>query len=171
MLTISLFSIVSPVFEERIAQVKQDIEQLQQGNYSTSLGYRLALWDVGLGGIAKRPLFGHGTGMPDSYFENEVVTYKGGIYKDLPNFHKTTHYHNDWIEIGMHIGAVGILALMFFMWGWYQTFKVHHHPILGIALVSYIFLAGLTDTFIIYSRISTLLLVITAITVCWDKNK
>tara|TARA_R110002073_G_scaffold44428_5_gene123112 strand:- start:372 stop:1553 length:1182 start_codon:yes stop_codon:yes gene_type:complete len=167
---ISVFAFSSNGLQDRLSRVKHDIEQLQQGDYSTSLGYRLAMWDVGLNGIATRPLFGHGTGMPESYFNETIKTYKGGVYKDLKKFQRTSHYHNDWIEMGMHLGLLGILALTFLLWSWYQTFKVHHLRVLGIALVSYIFLAGLTDAFIIYSRIPMLLLVITAITISWQEE-
>ena len=64
--------------QQRLAQVQSDIELSRQGKYDTSLGYRLAVWDVGLHGIAEKPLFGHGTGIPESYFEKTVKTYKDG---------------------------------------------------------------------------------------------
>lgn len=170
LLIVSVFAYSSSAFQDRLAQVKTDITLLQQSNYSSSLGYRLAMWDVGLDGIAKRPLFGHGTGRPESYFAETIVTYKNGIYKDLPAFQRTSHYHNDWIEIGMHIGVMGMLALVFLLWRWYQVFKINHIPILGIVLISYIFLAGLMNTFMIQSRIPILLLAITAVTTCWQKE-
>lgn len=170
MIVIAIFAFNSTVFQERIIQVKHDIELLQQGNYSSSVGYRIAIWDVGIDGIAKKPLLGHGTGMPVSYFEDTIVTYKDGVYKELPAFQRTSHYHNDWIEIGMHLGLLGILALSFLFWNWYRTFKVHQLPILGATLVCYIFLAGLTDSFILYNRIPILLLIITAITISWQRE-
>jgi O-antigen ligase len=152
-------------------QVKNDIELLQQGNYSSSLGYRLAMWDVGLHGIAERPFLGHGTGMPESYFDDTIQTYKNGVYKDLPKFQETSHYHNDWIEIAMHIGILGILALMFLLWSWYQAFERKQLKLLGTGLVGYIFLAGFTDAFIIFSRTPVLLLLITAIAMSWQREK
>lgn len=166
-----IFASSSPVFQGRLMQVKSDIELLQQGNYSSSLGYRLAMWDVGLHGIAERPLLGYGTGMSESYFDSAIQTYKNGIYKDLPKFQETSHYHNDWIEIAMHIGVLGILALMFLLWSWYQAFKRKQLELLGAGLVSYIFLAGLTDAFIIFSRTPVLLLLITAIAMSWQKKE
>ena len=165
-----VFAYNSPVFQDRWAQAKNDIELLQQGNYSSSLGYRLAMWDVGLHGIAERPLLGYGTGTPESYFENTILTYKNGIYKNLPEFEETAHYHNDWIEIAMHIGIPGILALLFLLWSWYQIFNRNQLGILGVGLVSYIFLAGLTDTFIIFSRTQVLLLMITAVAISWQRR-
>ncbi len=171
MVAIALFAYSSPVFQDRLAQMRSDIELLQQGNYSSSLGYRLAMWDVGLHGIAERPLTGHGTGAPERYFENTILTYKEGVYKKLPEFQKTSHYHNDWIEIGMHIGIPGLLALFFLIGSWYQVFKKKELNILGIGLASYIFLSGLTDTFLIFSKTPILLLMITAIALNWGSEE
>ena len=167
----AIFAYSSPVFQDRLIQAKSDIELLQQGNYSSSLGYRLAMWDVGLHAIAERPLSGYGTGSPERYFDHAILTYKNGIYKDLPEFQKTSHYHNDWIEIGMHIGVPGMLALLFLYWGWYQAFKRSRLAILGAGLVSYIILAGFTDAFIIFSRTPVLLLLITGITMSWHRQE
>jgi len=166
-----VFAYSSPVFQARLIQIKSDIELLQQGNYSSSLGYRLAMWDVGLHGIAERPLSGFGTGMPEKYFEKTITTYKDGLYKDLPEFQETAHYHNDWIEIGMHIGVPGILVLGFLLWSWYQAFHRNNLNLLGLGLISFIFLSGLTDTFIIFSRTPILLLIITAIALNWYKRE
>lgn len=166
-----VFAYSSPVFQARLIQIKSDIELLQQGNYSSSLGYRLAMWDVGLHGIAERPLSGFGTGMPEKYFEKTIATYKDGLYKDLPEFQETAHYHNDWIEIGMHIGVPGMLILGFLLWSWYQAFQRNNLNLLGLGLISFIFLSGLTDTFIIFSRTPILLLIITAIAINWYKRE
>ena len=157
-------------FQSRLSEMKRDFEHIQQGQYSTSIGYRIAMWDVGLHGIAERPLFGHGTGMPVSYFNEIVKTYKGGIYKGLPDFLGTAHYHNDWIEVGMHTGFLGMLALSFLYWSWYRTFTMGHFPALGWMIVCFIFFAGLSDAFLIFSRIPVLLIIITAIVICWGNT-
>ncbi|PSJ17074.1 O-antigen ligase family protein [Nitrosomonas supralitoralis] len=165
------FAYNSPAFQARLNQIKIDIELMQQGNYSSSLGYRLAMWDVGLHGIAARPLLGFGTGMPEKYFDKTISTYKNGLYKDLPKFQETVHYHNDWIEIGMHIGISGVLALGFLLWSWYQAFNKSHLNLLGSGLISFIILAGLADTFVIFSRTPILLLIITTIAIGWRKRE
>ncbi len=165
------FAYSSPAFQVRLMQIKSDIELLQQGNHSSSLGYRLAMWDVGLHGIAKRPLSGFGTGAPEKYFEKTIVMYRNGLYKDLPEFQETVHYHNDWIEIGMHVGIPGMLTLGFLLWSWYQAFHRSNLNLLGAGLVSFIFLAGFTETFIIFSRTPILLLIITAIAMNWNERE
>ncbi len=164
------FAVSSDSFENRFALLIQDISKSRQGNYRTSVGYRLAMWDVGLNGISKRPFLGYGTGTPADYFEKTIPTYKNGIYKDLPEFQNTSHYHNDWIELGMHLGLLGICAFVFLLRNWYRTFNEHQLPILGAGLVMFIFCAGLTDTLMLYNRIPILLLIFTAMIVSWRKQ-
>jgi O-antigen ligase len=160
----------SGVLQSRLSQLKADIELARLGKYDTSLGYRLAVWDVGLHGIADKPLFGHGTGAPESYFEKTVKTYKNGVYKDLPQYLETSHYHNDWIEMGMHLGTLGILSFAFLLWSWFQTLKSHGMPVLGAALVCFIFISGLADTFALYTKILTFLLAFTAVAITWQQE-
>lgn len=146
---------------------QSDFEWMQQGHYDSSLGYRIAMWDVGLHGIAEHPLIGHGTGAAAGYFEKTIQSYKEGRYKDLPRFQGTAHYHNDWIEIGMHLGLLGMSALVLLFWSWYRTFEKNCFAILGVGLMSYILVAGLADTFLIFSRTSLFLLMMTAIAMRW----
>ncbi len=163
-----VFAYSSPVFKERFMLIKQDIALLQQGNFSSSMGYRLAMWDVGLHGIAERPLLGYGTGMAQVYFDRTIQTYKGGIYRELPNFQETSHFHNDWIEIGMHTGILGMSCLGFLYWAWYQSLRRRQLQIFAAGMLCYIFIAGLTDTFLVFSKAPLLLLMITAIALHWQ---
>jgi O-antigen ligase len=169
LVAIGLLAYSSDRFQQRFAQARSDIEQSTLGKYDTSIGYRLAIWDVGLHGIGERPIWGHGTGMAAPYFDKTIGTYKGGLYKDLPDFLKTHHYHNDWIEIGMQIGALGILAYAFFLWSWFRMLKVHQLSIPGAVFICYIILFGLTDVLVMFRQNIYLLLVITAIGVAWQK--
>ena len=168
-IVIGLLSYNSNNFHERVFEVQSDIELIQQENYENSAGFRLAMWDVGLYAITQRPWFGYGTGMAASAFEQTAETYKGGRYKSLANYQKNIHYHNDWIEMGIYLGTLGLLAYAFLLWGWFQTLRAHKLTTLGIALVCLIFLAGLTDVIFIYSQIPSLLLVITAIAIGWKE--
>lgn len=162
-LAIGVFAYNSADFHERLAQAKQDLELARQGNYQTSLGYRLALWDVGLHGIAERPFFGHGTGMAASYFDKTAQTYKNGLYNSALKLHDTLHFHNDWIEIGMHLGLLGFAAYAFFLWSWFQAFRADWLTSLGAALICFVFLTGLTDVIVFFRQTFYLLLVFAAI--------
>jgi O-antigen ligase len=165
-----IFAYSSSTFHERVLQAKSDISQSKAGNYSTSLGYRLAVWDVGLHGIAEHPFFGHGTGMAANYFDKTRDTYKDGLYSELSEFIPATyHYHNDWIEIGMHLGAFGLITYAFLLWSWFRTLRAHQLGIFGATLIFFVFLSGLSDNFIIFRQSLFLLLAITAIAISWQK--
>lgn len=171
MIILGVFASSSTSFQERLVQARHDIELSTQGRYDTSLGYRIAIWDVGLHGIRESPFFGHGTGMAASYFDQTVGTYKRGLYKELSKFIPITyHYHNDWIEIGMQIGALGLMAYAYFLWSWFRTFQAHQLKILGSALVSFVFLSGLTDNLVFFRQTFYLLLIITAIGIGWHTS-
>ncbi|WP_256207471.1 O-antigen ligase family protein [Nitrosomonas marina] len=166
-----LFAYASPVVQERWVQAGADLEHIQQGHFNSSIGYRIALWDVGLYGIAQKPILGQGTGMPEHFFDRTVVQYKQGLYQNLPAFQKTSHFHNDWIEIGMQLGVLGLGALLFLLWAWQRTFRQHGLILAGVCMISFVVLSGMTETFLIFGRIPILLLVITAIAACRQRVK
>jgi O-antigen ligase len=167
---LAAFAYNSSNFHERLAQARNDIELSRAGNFSTSIGYRLALWDIGLHGIAERPFLGHGTGAAVKYFEKNVETYKGGVYRDVRAFHEhILHYHSDWIEIGMHLGVLGLAAYAYLLWSWYKTFSLHRMASLGATLVCFIFLCGVTDVLVFFRQTFYLLLVLTAISIAWQR--
>jgi O-antigen ligase len=171
LLVVITFAYTSPVISERWVQARLDFENIRLGHYNNSVGYRLALWDVGLHGIAEHPLIGHGTGAPEQYFDQAVVHYKNGIYANLPMFQQTSHYHNDWIEIGMHLGVMGIASFMYLLWAWHRTLTQSRLGLPAIAMVSFVFFSGLTETFLVFARMPVFLLVITAIAVSWQRSR
>jgi O-antigen ligase len=170
-LAIGIFGYQSDAFRERLMQARSDIELSRQHKYNTSLGYRIAVWDVGLHGISERPFSGHGTGMAAGYFDKTIPAYKGGIYGNLLQFHEETyHYHNDWIEIGMQIGVAGLAAYAFLLWSWFQALRLHRLAIPGAAFLCFIFLFGLTDVLVIFRQNLYLLLALTALGITWKKS-
>jgi len=172
-IAVTTFSSGSDVFHQRVALAKDSIDSIQAGNHATSIGYRAADIDVGLHGISQRPVFGHGTGMSVSYFEKTIPTYKDGLYKELTKFIKPTsdyHYHNEWIDLGLNIGLLGIISFIFLLWAWYQTMKKHNLSTMGVALVCYVFLIGQTNLIVHERKALFLLLIITAITIAYQKN-
>ena len=163
-----IFAYNSDNFQRRLSLANNNIKSFKAGDYNTSPGQRLALWDIGLHGIAERPLFGHGTGMALHSFDTSVQIYKSGFYKNLPKF---VHYHNDWVEIGTHIGALGLFAYAYLLWGWFQTLKAHKLAIPGAALLCFVFLCGITDLFVFFRQTIFLLVAITAIGICWQRTQ
>lgn len=74
------------------------------GNSDTSLGIRVALWDIGLKAFRDMPLFGHGVGA------NQLLIRQG--FQDL--FAKTAgfnHFHNGFLTALVQAGILGAVTL------------------------------------------------------------
>ena len=155
--------------QDRFSRIETELVQSEQGVNNTSTGERRALYEIGLNAISQRPWFGYGTGMAQKAFGEIAESYEGGRFKSVVNMHNL-HFHNDLIEMGVYLGLLGILAHLFLLWGWFQSLRVHGLAILGATLVCFIFMAGLTDVILIYGQIPSLLLVITAIAIIWQRE-
>ncbi len=163
------FAYQSSAFQNRFSLIQTELVQSEQGENLTSVGYRRAFYEIGLNAIAQRPWFGYGTGMAQKAFRENAEVYQMGRFKDAASF-LNLHYHNDLIEMGVYLGLLGISAYLFLLWGWFQSLRVHGLTVLGATLVCFIFMTGLTDVIFIYGQIPSLLLVITAIAITWQRE-
>ena len=163
------FAYHSSTFQDRFSQIETELVQSEQGENGTSVGYRRAFYEVGLDAISQRPWFGYGTGMAQKAFAENAEVYQGGRFKDAASFYNL-HFHNDFIEMGVYLGLLGILAYLFLLWGWFQSLRVRGLTVLGATLVCFIFMAGITDVILIYGQIPSLLLAITAIAITWQRE-
>ena len=163
------FALHSSTFHSRFSLLETELVQSEQGNNHSSIGERRAFYVIGLNAIAQRPWFGYGTGMAKKAFIEIAEVYQEGRFKDVASFPKL-HYHNDLIEMGVYLGLLGISAYLLLLWGWFQSLRVHGLTVLGATLVCFIFMAGLTDIILIYGQIPSLLLVITAIAIVWQRE-
>jgi O-antigen ligase len=163
------FAYHSSAFQSRFSLIQTELVQSEQGENNSSTGERRALYEIGINAISQRPWFGHGTGMAQKSFGEVTESYQGGRFKSVVDMHHL-HFHNDLIEMGVHLGLLGISAYLFLLWGWFQSLRVRGLAVLGATLVCFIFMAGLTDVILIYGQIPSLLLVITAIGIVWQKE-
>ena len=163
------FAYHSSAFQSRFSLIQTELVRSEQGENNSSTGERRALYEIGINAISQRPWFGHGTGMAQKSFKEVAESYQGGRFKSVVDMHHL-HFHNDLIEMGVHLGLLGISAYLFLLWGWFQSLRVRGLAVLGATLVCFIFMAGLTDVILIYGQIPSLLLVITAIGIVWQKE-
>jgi O-antigen ligase len=163
------FAYQSSAFQSRFSLIETELVQSVKGENQTSVGYRHAFYEIGLNAIAQRPWFGYGTGMAQKAFAENAEVYQGGRFKDAASFYNL-HFHNDFIEMGVYLGLLGILAYLFLLWGWFQSLRVRGLTVLGATLVCFIFMAGLTDVILIWGQIPSLLLAITAIAITWQRE-
>jgi O-antigen ligase len=97
---------LSPTFHARVDQGIAEAEQFSAGNPArSSVGLRLEFWRNSLSLIGEAPVFGHGTGSyPTAYAR--LIEGKG--------MEESRNPHNDWLHIGVQLGAMGIVALLAF---------------------------------------------------------
>ncbi|MES2536559.1 MAG: O-antigen ligase family protein [Pseudomonadota bacterium] len=103
-------AMLTPRFQQRIVQAKEDVSLYSTQNAPTSMGVRLELWKRTLPMIASAPLFGHGLGQWKEEFLKQVKEpgYNPGFLMGHP--------HQEALQILAEQGVVGfalfVLALV-----------------------------------------------------------
>jgi len=136
---------LSPTVKNGFARAYQNIIQMQNGEYLTGIGYRWLYLDSGMAIIAENPFFGIGTGEHKKAFNELVQNYKGGIYSLAPKKLPTYHFHNDYIEIAVQIGLVGLLLYILTMYSLIRILKESTFFPLVIAILTMFWINGLSD--------------------------
>ena len=141
------FSFGSYLFKERITERYErtvyEIQQIQSGNYKTSIGQRLQLWQLAPQLIEKRPILGYGSETPQLLKEKrEKKEISNTTYRLASH-----HYHNQFINKMVKSGIIGLILTLGFLI--YPLMTLKHlnstDKYLAIGLVSLFFVAGLTD--------------------------
>ncbi|MER9327590.1 O-antigen ligase [Mesorhizobium sp. M0488] len=74
------------------------------GNYDTSLGMRVALWEIGLKAFREMPLFGHGVGATQ-------LLIKQGFQDQFAMDAGFNHFHNGFLTALVQAGILGAVTL------------------------------------------------------------
>lgn len=90
---------------QRFQAVGSDLQEMEKGDYSSSLGMRVILWKAGKDLVVQQPLFGYGPGSVDDNI-GKIVTPMG---KEGSNF---THFHNAALNELVRAGVIGLVALI-----------------------------------------------------------
>lgn len=84
---------------------------ISEGN--TSLSNRIAVWNIALSGVAKKPFLGHGANTFEPYYLAQKN--KGAV--PLPTTGETFDKpHNAYLEIAFSYGTIGLIAYLFLLW-------------------------------------------------------
>ncbi|MER8462619.1 O-antigen ligase [Mesorhizobium sp. M1396] len=75
-----------------------------QGNYDSSLGIRVALWEIGLRAFRDMPLFGHGVGATQ-------LLIKQGFHDQFAMETGFNHFHNGFLTALVQAGILGAATL------------------------------------------------------------
>jgi len=105
--------------QPRIEQASQEVQQYQQAqNSETSVGQRLAHWELAWAMGLERPWLGWGQIAYDHEKLRRVEA--GEIPRVLLRF---GHAHHEWLDMWVKKGLLGVLVLASFLWvpGWYYA--------------------------------------------------
>ena len=96
----------APAIEYRVAEARQDLLGMTSGNFETSLGWRILMWQTAWDTGREAPLFGQGfSGYPDNVdagIEHGHLPHSMGRFRTEP--------HSDYLHILASRGVVGLMS-------------------------------------------------------------
>jgi O-antigen ligase len=158
----SSYLLLNDKIDQRIETTKNELVQIQSGNFNTSIGLRLQMWSAVPKLAYQNLLFGSG----DNHTKIFQKSYKEGLISESLYSFKPIHYHNqilDKLVKGGVIGALLVIPLLVVP----LLNKPHHSSFeygCIVSVTTLYFIAGLTDVPFNYGQTLTLyLLVLTPI--------
>lgn len=108
LLLLPVFTPIGDVIKQRTEEAISEIARFYtEGQYVSSIGTRLAMWEVAIDVWKRHPLLGTGPGD----FDDEIVALQSeGKYSGM-DIHNSTH--NIYIQALVDLGVVGLAALLF----------------------------------------------------------
>ncbi|WP_407330979.1 O-antigen ligase family protein [Enterovibrio sp. 27052020O] len=145
-LLLTLFSLAGGYYlfqdkiDHRIQQTAKELQYISDGNYRTSIGIRLNLWQEGLDVVEEHPVFGVG----DVELKARIIAMPNSKAAIQP------HLHNQYIDTLSRYGTVGFVILLLWLVSPLVTCKpgggveLRLDPLLT-SLILMVALAGMTD--------------------------
>jgi len=126
---------------ERIEKTKVEIEKINEGDLTSSIGLRFQMWKAAIILIPESPIIGLGKTNIDY---KRKLSEQGVISKGTVNY---THYHNQFLNELVKYGIIGlILLLASISYPFYYLNKNNNNNTWpGIIVISIFILASLTD--------------------------
>lgn len=138
------FLSVKPYMSARITQTINEVKHLEKGDFSTSIGLRLQMYQLGWTLIKEKPILGYGKTLQPKL--NDLLDKK----QITPSVHRVVSwtFHNNFIEKQVNSGILGSLLLMsLFIYPIYLTKK--HSPVIKCLVINIsllYFLCSFVDT-------------------------
>jgi O-antigen ligase len=141
-LSLLIISIVAALSIPLFSKTMKEIEQMESGTESHSMGIRMQLWSVAPDLIVKAPILGQGRAY---YGEIETLYEQGTLGKEVLGHHA----HNQALDVWIKKGIVGLIILYTILF--YPLFyslkyeKELWRKNISIGLSTLYFIGGLTD--------------------------
>lgn len=95
--TIAISYLTFHMVEARLAAIVNDYQQIEAGNYDSSIGDRLVLWQNGMKLAAEKPILGQGPGAAQAA-DSKTIGY--------------SHFHNFLLNAMVRSGLLGVAAVL-----------------------------------------------------------
>lgn len=133
------------LFKKRIDKGLHDIAHIQNANYNSSFGIRVAFWLVAFEVLKEKPLFGDGIGDYKLATKEVLDKKEFGLTPKAKEFMLDQHFHNQYLMVAVQGGLVGV-ALMLLLW--YRFFRLEIEErelkiasVLGLSVIAVSFVA------------------------------
>jgi O-antigen ligase len=143
----------APIFKSRFIAAYQGATQLNRGNIRNSVGIRWAYLDVGTSMVLDHPFLGLGTGSHTKTFDHLVKGYKSGIYASVPKYLWTYHFHNDYLEIAVQVGLLGLFVYLGAMFCMVWDLRESRSFPLIVSILTLFWINGLSDVMFVHGGI------------------
>ena len=109
-----------PIFNAKIMDTQKSVVKIIKKEYNTSIGYRVALVQVGVEVFKEKPIFGWG--IKDNFEAIKQITQKKE-YSHLAFTYnvKNQHYHNQYIIYATQLGVLGLILFLLLFYYLNQT--------------------------------------------------
>lgn len=155
---------MSPVVQSRLAAIRSDIHQYQQGQGMTSIGLRFHMWKGAIAIWKENPVLGVGTG-----------GYRRALMDVVPDprYAMYTHPHNSLLYMAVSYGIAGVFIFLWLMYlvvrrGWLARTTIEGRIILVSLFI--IGVGSLTDTQIMGHATGLLLGIVSGLPIGCDEQ-
>lgn len=132
------------------------------GDHSTALGLRVAMWEIGFNAFREMPIFGHGISASRALMK-QALQDQFGVQETL------SHFHNGFLTALVQAGLIGALALASIFvvaaWNAARTLRLSADPVerfgatmILVAVITYL-IAGMTGMLIGHDILDATLMV------------
>lgn len=94
-------------FDNRINDIKSNLISWQKGNDNTSIGVRLAIWEIALEMYKENPIFGKG---PGTFTQTALGAYQNGRISKMVVEQGAVQPHNEYLAAASQLGSIGLIA-------------------------------------------------------------
>ena len=111
---------VSQKFQDRVCMAQNSLNSIENGNYYTSGGLRIAMYYVAFDIVKDNPLIGVGVGDYNLAAKNALEKNSHGFVKEVIEFITTYHFHNQYLNILIQGGIIGLLLFLMILFYFFK---------------------------------------------------